>query len=180
MILNPLNYCFPCRHKLFGQATDQPLSNFESQKSWKYEGITKPCTHLKPAPSTSNHLHLAPSTTTQLISKSTQLHPPSPSSFQPEASSLEHPQQYLNQNVAHNWRISPKFMPKEWTLSFLTENWHTSYIGGVDSESTHTFLKFRPQKFILGEIWAQKFKVVRFLSKLVHLVSQRFWFWIQT
>ena len=53
-------------------------------------GITKPCTHLHPALSTS----------TQLISTSTQPDPPPPSSFQPPPSSLQHPEQYLNQNVA--------------------------------------------------------------------------------
>ena len=61
-------------------------------------GITKLCTQLHPAPSTS----------TQLMSISTQLHPPPPSSFQPPPSSLQHPQQYLNQNIARNWEISPK------------------------------------------------------------------------
>ena len=35
-----------------------------------------------------------------LFFTSTQLHPPPPSS-------LQHPQQYLNQNIAHNWAISP-------------------------------------------------------------------------
>ena len=60
-------------------------------------GITKPCTHLHPAPSSS----------TQLISTSAQLHPPPPSSFQPPPSSLQHPQQYLNQNIGRNWAISP-------------------------------------------------------------------------
>ena len=58
--------------------------------------ITKPCTQLHPAPSTSTHL----------ISTSTQLHPPPPSSFPPPPSSLQHPQQYLNQNFARNWAIS--------------------------------------------------------------------------
>ena len=53
-------------------------------------GITKPCTHLHQAPSTS-----------------TQLHPPSPSLFQAPPSSLQHPQRYLNQNIARNWAISP-------------------------------------------------------------------------
>ena len=43
-------------------------------------GITKLCTHLQPAP---------------------------PSSFQPPPNSLQHPQQYLNQNIARNWAISP-------------------------------------------------------------------------
>ena len=51
-------------------------------------GITKPCTHLHPAPSTSN-----------------QLHPPLPSS-------LQHPQQYFNQNMARNWPVSPNLGQK--------------------------------------------------------------------
>ena len=63
-------------------------------------GVTKPCIHLYPAPSTFNQLHPAPSISTQLISTSTQLHLPPPSS-------LQHPQQYLNQNIARNWAISP-------------------------------------------------------------------------
>ena len=65
-------------------------------------GITKLCTHLHPAPSTS----------TQLISTSTQLHPPPLSSFQPPPSSLQHPPQYLNQNSALNWAISPNLGQK--------------------------------------------------------------------
>ena len=51
-------------------------------------------------------LNRAP-TSTQLISTSTQLHPPPPSSFHPPPSSLQHPQQYLSQNIARNWAISP-------------------------------------------------------------------------
>ena len=71
-------------------------------------GITKLCTQtqLHPPLPSSIHLHPAPST-------STQLHPPPPSSFQPPPSSfqsppssLEHPQ-YLDQNIAGNWAISP-------------------------------------------------------------------------
>ena len=38
-------------------------------------------------------------------SSSTQLHPPRSSSFQPPPSSLQHPQQYSNQNIAPNWAI---------------------------------------------------------------------------
>ena len=70
-------------------------------------GITKPCTHLHPAPSTSTQLHPAPSISTQLISTSNQLHPLTPSSFKPPPSSLQHSQQNLNQNIARNWAISP-------------------------------------------------------------------------
>ena len=36
---------------------------------------------------------------------STQTHPPTPSSFEPPLSSLQHPQQYSNQNIARNWAI---------------------------------------------------------------------------
>ena len=43
---------------------------------------------------------------------STQLHPPPPSSFQSPPSSLQHPQQYLNQNIARNWAISPNLGQK--------------------------------------------------------------------
>ena len=63
---------------------------------WKCVLLTKPYTHLQPGPSTS----------TQLISTSSQLHPPPPSWFQPPPSSLQHPQQYSNQNIARNWAIS--------------------------------------------------------------------------
>ena len=71
---------------------------------------------VHPAPPSSTQLHSDPSTSTlliststQLISISTQLHLLLPSSFQPPTSSLQHPQQYLNQNIAHNWTISPNF-----------------------------------------------------------------------
>ena len=76
-------------------------------KSDSLLGITKPCTHLHPAPSTSTlyaappssiYLHSAPPPSTQLISA-----PPS---------SLQNPQQYLNQNIAHNWAISPNLGQK--------------------------------------------------------------------
>ena len=69
-------------------------------------GSTKPCTHLHPAPSSSIQLHPAPSTFIQLISTSTQFQPPPPTSFQSPPSSLQHPQQWLNQNIARNWAIS--------------------------------------------------------------------------
>ena len=36
-------------------------------------------------------------------------------------------------------------------MSILTENWHTWYIGGVDSESRLRFLKFQPQNPFLGK-----------------------------
>ena len=40
------------------------------------------------------------------------LHPAPPSSFQPPPSSLQHLSQYLNQNIACNWAISPNLGQK--------------------------------------------------------------------
>ena len=56
-------------------------------------------TLLNHVPSSTN-LHPAQFTTTHLISTCTQLNPPPPSS-------LRHLQQYLNQNIARKWAISP-------------------------------------------------------------------------
>ena len=69
--------------------------------------LLRPCTLLHPVPSTFTHLHAAPSTSTHLISTSAQLHPTPPKSFQSFPSSLQHPQQYLNRNIARNCAISP-------------------------------------------------------------------------
>ena len=38
-ILNPENYCIYLSHRLLGQTTKQPLSNFELQKPWKYKQL---------------------------------------------------------------------------------------------------------------------------------------------
>ena len=116
----------------------------------------------------------------------------------------------------------PKFKPKNWKLSILTEKWHTWYTGGAHSEFRLRFLKFWPQNLFwanLGpkiqscpfclkvgahsisrmlipnldlDIWSfdpkiyfwanlgPKFKVVSYVWKLVHIVSQGCWFWMQT
>ena len=76
--------------------------SFWQTQDEKEKGTTKPCTHLHPAPSTS----------IQLISISIHLHPPPPSSFQLTPSSLQYLQQYLNQNIARNWEISPNLGQK--------------------------------------------------------------------
>ena len=101
---------------------------------------------------------------------STQLypHPPSsfqppPSSFQPPSSSLQHPQQYLNQNIAHNWAISSNLGQKI-KISILTENWHTWYIGGADCESRIRPLKFRAQNPFLGK-FGPKYSKLSILSE---------------
>ena len=74
---------------------------------------------VHPAPTSSIYfhrahfnLHPATSISTLLFSVSTQLHPPALSSFQSPASSLQHSQQYLNQNIARNWSISKNLAQK--------------------------------------------------------------------
>ena len=67
-------------------------------------------------------------TSTQLhppLPSSIQLHPPPPSSFQPPPSSLQHPQQYLNQNIARNWAISPNLGQK---LKVVHFNWKLAHM----------------------------------------------------
>ena len=108
--------------------------------------------HLHPAPPSSIHLHRAhfnldpaPSTSTQLISASTQLSATPPSIFEPEY------RKYLEN--------FPKFRPKNSKLSILTQNWYTWFLGGVDSESRLRFLKFRPQNPFLGNLLPKKSKL---------------------
>ena len=43
-------------------------------------------------------------------------------------------------------------------MSILTKNWHTWYIGGVDSESRLRFLKFRPQNPFFGKFGPENSK----------------------
>ena len=57
-------------------------------------------------------------------------------------------------------------------LSILTENWHTWYSGGVDSESKIRFLNFRPQNQFFDKFGPKNSK----LFVLVHIVPQECWF----
>ena len=90
--------------------------------------ITKPWTHLHPAPSTS----------TQLISASTQL--------------SATPSTLLEPKYCTQLGNFPKFSPKNWTLSIFTENWHTWYLGGADIESR--LFEIPTPKFIFVQTWA--------------------------
>ena len=107
--------------------------------------ITKPCNHLHPAPSTSTQLHPSPSTSTQLISASNQL-------FATPSTLLE--PKYRTQSGNY-----PKFGQKNSKLSILTEYQHTWNLGGTDSESGLRFLKFRPQNSFLGKFGLKKSKL---------------------
>ena len=44
-------------------------------------------------------------------------------------------------------------------MSIFIENWHTWYIGGVDSESRLRFLKFWPQNLFFGKFGPKKSKM---------------------
>ena len=113
---------------------------------------------LNRAPS-SIQLHPAPSTSTQLISTSMRLHLPPPSSFQPPTSSLEHPQQYLNQNITRNWAISPNLGQKIKSCQFWLKTGTHGILEGLDSESRLRFVKFQPQKLFLGEFGPKNSKL---------------------
>ena len=167
-------------------------------------GITKPCTHLHPAPFTS----------TQLISTSTKFHLPPPSS-------LQHPQQYLNQNVARNWAISPNLGRKIkscplwlkigtyaklevlipnldldfWNFDSKIHFWANlgpkikscPFCLKIGTYGISRMLVLNPtlvfwisnSNFLFWQIWAKKVKVVRFNWKLAHMISRWCWFLFQ-
>ena len=162
------------QNKLLGKFFSNSTINHRNS----FLGITKPCTHLHPAPSTST------------------------SSFQPPPSSLQHPRQYLNQNVTRNWAVSTnlgrrikscpfwlkigpqgilevlilnpdlgflkfrtqspflgKFRPKNLNMFVFSENWSTKYLKDADFESWIRFLKFRPQNPFLGKFGPKNSKL---------------------
>ena len=135
-------------------------------------------TQLHPPPLGSTQLHPPPRSSTQLISTSTQLHPHPPSSFQPPLSSLQHSQKYSNQNIARNWAISPNLGRKIQSCPFWLKIGSHGILKLLIPNPDLDFWNFNP-KIHFGEIWAQKVKVVRFVWKLAHMVSQWCWFLFQ-
>ena len=126
-------------------------------------GITKLCTHL----------HSAPSTCTQLISTSNRLHPSPPSS-------LQHPQQYLNQNIARNWAISPNLGRKTKCCPFWLKIGTHGILEVLIQNPDLDFWNSNPKIHFWANLGAQKFKVVCFVWKLVRIVSQGCWCQIQS
>ena len=119
-------------------------------------GITKPCTHLHPPPSTSTQFHPSPPTSFQPPPSSTQLHPAPPSSFQPPPSSLQHHQQYLNQNIARNWAISPNLGQKIQSCPFCLKIGTHGISRMLILIPTLVFWIWNPN-FLFGQIWAKNF-----------------------
>ena len=139
-------------------------------------GITKPCTQLHPAP---------------------------PSSFQPLISSLQHSQQYSNQNIARNWDtendthgILEVLIPNA-DLDFWNSDPKIHFWANLGPEKqncsfclkigTHGISRIAiliptlvfwisNEKSIFGQIWVKKVKVAYFACKLAHMVSWGYWF----
>ena len=119
------------------------------------KGFTNPCTQLYPVPSTSTQLHAAPSTSTQLILTSTQFHPPPASSFQPPRSSLQHSQQYSDQNIACNWASSPNLGRKIQNCPFCLNTGTHGISRFLILIPTLVFWICNPFKFVFWQIWAK-------------------------
>ena len=124
------------------------------KKRFYYMGITKPCTHFHPAPSTS-----------------TQLFQPPTSSFKPPSSSL-YP-------IARYWAISPNFGRKIKSCPFWMKIGRHGILEVLIPNPNLDFWNF-DHKIHFRATLGQKFKAVRFVWKLVHVVSPGFWFRIQT
>ena len=134
------------------------------------------------------------------------MHPPPPSSYQPPPSSLPHPQQYSNQNIARNWAIFPNLGRKIQSCPFCLKigsmvSWRRwSWIQNLDpkSQSCPFCLKIishgisrmlilipilvlwiSHSKSCFGQTWAKKVKVICFAWKLAHMVSRGCWFLFQ-
>ena len=113
-------------------------------------------------------------------SHSTQLHPRPLSSFQPLRSSLQHPQQYLNQNIACNWAISPNLGWKIKSFPFWLKIGMHGILTMLILVPTLVFWIANP-KSIFGQIRTEKVKSCLFYLKFgtpahTHTVSQRCWF----
>ena len=112
------------------------------------EGITKPCTHLHPVPSSSTQLHPAPPRSTHLHLAHFNLHP-----------ALCNTSTLLKPKYCTWLGNFPKFRPKNPKLFILTENWQTLYLEGADSKSGLTFLEFRPQNPFVSKFGPKKSKL---------------------
>ena len=64
----------------------------------------------------------------------------------------------LNENITGNCAIYPNLGHKQ-KLSILIKNWHTWYIGGVNSESWLRLLKFWPQNPYSGKFGPKNSKL---------------------
>ena len=109
---------------------------------------------------------------------STQLHLPPPSSFQPPTSSFKPPSSSLYP-IARYWAISPNFGRKIKSCPFWMKIGTHGILEVLIPNPNLDFWNF-DHKIHFRATLGQKFKAVRFVWKLVHVVSPGFWFRIQT
>ena len=102
-----------------------------------------------------------------LLLPCTHLNPAPSTSIQLSAT----PKQYLNQNIVLNWAISPNLGRKIKNCPFRLQ---IGTHGILEVLILNPDLDFwnSDSKIHVGQIWAQKFKIVCFVWKLVYLVSQ--------
>ena len=81
----------------------------------------------------------------------THLHPPTPSS-------LQHPQQYLNQNIAHNWAISQNLGRKTRCCPFWLKIGRHDIVEVLIPNPELDFWNLTP-KSIFGQIWPKNWKL---------------------
>ena len=110
--------------------------------------ITKQCTHL----------HQAPSTSTQLILTSTEPNLPPPCSFQPPPSSLQHRQRCWNQHIARNWATSPNLDRKSQSCAFWLKIGRHGILEGPVTNPDLDFVKYKPQNSFFGKFGPKKSK----------------------
>ena len=110
---------------------------------------------------------------------STQLHLPPSSSFQPPPSSLQHPQQYLNQNIARNWVTFPNSGPKTKNCPFWLKTGTHGIMEVLIPYQDLDFWNFGPKTHFYAN-FGPKSQRCPFYLKIGHIVSQECWFWIQT
>ena len=127
----------------------------------------------------STQLHPPPPNSIQLISTSTRLHPPPPSSFQPPPSSLQLSQQYLNQNTGRNWAISPNLGQKIKNCPFWLKIGTHGKLEVLIPNPDLDFWNSDPKIHFWANL-GPKIQSCPFVWKLVHIVYQGCWFWIQT
>ena len=104
-------------------------------------------------------------------SSSTRFHPPPPSS-------LQYPQQYSNQNIAHIWAIFPNLGQIIQSCPLWLKIGSHGILEVLIPNPDLDF-EILTQKPFFGQIWSQKVKVVCFVWTLTHMVSQGCWFLFQ-
>ena len=109
---------------------------------------------------------------------STQLHPPPLSSFQLPPSSLQHPQQYSNQNIARNWVISPNLGRRIQICPFWLKIGPHGILEVVIPNPDLDFWNSNRKIHFWANLGSKRQSCL-FCLRLAHMVSQGCWFLFQ-